>query len=241
MTSDNHFPPLPSSALLREDVIAYLVDLQANGWTIYSENDDFIIMKNEVEKLRIKPIQRGYRIEHESTVGRSLVGSSAYSLVQLKVALSQYLPTHRPTRTRIMEQEPASNFSKIAKLIGSSRVNAVHDPYLDDKGLSNLLTLVRLANSVSPDLRLITSERGAKRLNKQFVAAFFKELGCASGQIRTAPTQKPHRRFMLLSGGQALIMGMSLNDLEKDEAVNLENDELDRPLFETEWNSGQPW
>jgi hypothetical protein len=45
---------------------------------------------------------------------------------------------------------------------------------------------------------------------------------------------------MLLSGGQTLIIGMSLNELNKNEAVHLETDEHDRPWFDAEWTSSQP-
>jgi hypothetical protein len=240
MSADNPFPSLPISSLSKEEVVAYLTDLQAKGWTIYSDGNDFIIIKNDVEKLRIRPSGGGFRIEHESTIGRSLVGSNAFNLIQFKTALSRYLPTQSPAWTRTVEQQPASNFSRISRLIGSAHVEAVYDPYLDDKGLDNLLTLVRLANSVSPNLRLTTSEKGARRLTTPFVKAFFKELGCTSGEIRKTSSQKPHRRFMLLSGGQSLIMGMSLNDLDKNEAVRLESDSYDRTFFESDWVTGQP-
>jgi hypothetical protein len=45
---------------------------------------------------------------------------------------------------------------------------------------------------------------------------------------------------MLLSGGQSLILGMSLNDLDKDEAARIESDPEDRPFFEVEWSGASP-
>jgi hypothetical protein len=240
MSADNPFPSLPISSLSKEEVVSYLTDLQAKGWTIYSDGNDFIIIKNDVEKLRIRPFGGGFRIEHESIIGRSLVGSTAFNLIQFKTSLSKYLPTQSPTWTRTVEGQLASNFSRISRLIGSAHVEAVYDPYLDDKGLDNLLTLVGLANSVSPNLRLTTSKEGARRLTTPYVKAFFKGLGCISGEIRKTSSQKPHRRFMLLSGGQSLIMGMSLNDLDKDEAAHLESDSYDRTFFESDWVTGQP-
>ncbi len=240
MSTDNPFPPSPPQPFLsREEVIAYLVDMQAHGWTVYSESDSFILVIDEVQKLTIRPIERGFRIEHQSTVGRSLVGSNAFNLRQFQSALEWYIGNQRPTRIRTIEGKPASNFSRIANLIGSSRVEAVYDPYLDNKGIANLLTLVGLANSVIPGLRLITAITEPGRLSRNFVRDYFRELGCHSGEIRKTSSKKPHRRFMLLSGGQALIMGMSLNDLDKNEAVRLEDDQEDKPFFEIEWAAGQ--
>ncbi len=156
------------------------------------------------------------------------------------MALSQYLPNQSPARVRSVEQEPASNFSRLARLIGSSQIEAVYDPYLDDKGLGNLLILVRLANSASSSLRLITSRKEAERLSSSFITAFFTELGASSGEVRKTSSPRPHRRFMLLSRGRSLIMGMSLNDLNKNEAAHTETDVLDKAFFEAEWAASQP-
>jgi hypothetical protein len=244
MTAESPFPPKPEPSLTREDVVAYLIDLQAKGWTIYTYAENFIVELNETEQLDISPIGsqsvgKIYTVRVQSTVGPSSHVGTPSNMLQFKKAVSPFFENQSPTRARTVEGEPASNFSKIAKLIGPAQVVAVHDPYMDDKGLANLLTLVGLAQTAAPDLRLITSNKGAKGLTRNFVSAFFTQLGCSSGEIRKTSSRKPHRRFMLLSGGQSLIMGMSLNDLDKNEAVHLESDALDRPLFEKEWASSK--
>ena len=54
------------------------------------------------------------------------------------------------------------------------------------------------------------------------VNAWLAQLGI-NGEARIMPPGE-HRRFMLLSGGQSLILGMSLNAIHKNEAVRLEPD-----------------
>lgn len=230
------FPPIPESKLEREDVIGHLVVLNEMGWNVYADNESFIIVLNETDSIRISPVHEGYRIQLQTTlIERSLVAARASNMAQLRSALEQYLPQVAPSTIRTSRKEPATNYSKLANLIGHSCINAVYDPYLDDIGLNNLLTLGRLTNAVSSELRLLTSDKGAKRLNINFVKSFFVELGCDNCQIKVITSEKPHRRFILLSSGQSLIIGFSLNDLAKNEAAHLETDALDRRFFEAEW------
>jgi hypothetical protein len=45
---------------------------------------------------------------------------------------------------------------------------------------------------------------------------------------------------VLLAGGQSLILGPSLQELDKDEVVHDEADIEDRPLFDEEWDEAAP-
>ena len=56
-------------------------------------------------------------------------------------------------------------------------------------------------------------------------------------EIRKSTSKNPHRRFMLLSGGQTLILGLSINSLDKDEAAHLEANTVDRAFFDSEWGA----
>ncbi|MFT4917740.1 MAG: hypothetical protein ACI8RU_000353 [Zhongshania aliphaticivorans] len=44
-----------------------------------------------------------------------------------------------------------------------------------------------------------------------------------------------HRRFLLLAGGQSLILGHSLNAIDKNEAVRLEQGQQDKTFFDQMW------
>jgi len=68
------------------------------------------------------------------------------------------------------------------------------------------------------------------------VDQWFKERDIPSGEIRLMPDGE-HRRFMLLSGGQSLLLGMSLNAVAKNEAVRVEPDVTDAPFLDSVWSA----
>jgi hypothetical protein len=131
--------------------------------------------------------------------------------------------------------KPATNHVRLARLIRGAKVEAVYDPYLDDKGLTTLLTLVQLGGAVAPRLRLLTSDR--MTVNLDFVRKLFTELGCdkAKSEIRSVPDRGHQGRFILLTGGRAITLGMSLNGLNVNDDAHLRDDSEHRPLFESEW------
>jgi hypothetical protein len=239
MSTGNPFPPLPSSTpLSKEQVIGELTVLEKEGWEVFSVDPHFVIKVDDATTLWLLPHGETHcQIQPESTLGRKFVAHYARDLPELRHILRQFLGQARPTTTRLVAGQPASNVAWIQTLIGSAQVQAVHDPYLDDKGLDTLRILFRLGVHTIPNLRLIT-DRSSNRLTEAFAKAFLSEFGCQAGEVRRSAAANPHRRFMLLSGGQSLILGLSLNDINKDEAAHLENDLQDRPFFEQEWNAG---
>jgi hypothetical protein len=222
--------------------MAELTDRMAKGWVVHRDGNIFHVIIDETNKAVISPVPDGFKVAHLASVGRSYAtGGVASNLVQFRRALDNVLGSQTPTRTRTSEKDVASNYSRIARLIGAAKVEAAYDPYLNDNGLEALLLVVKLANSVGPSLRLLSSRKGAKSLTKLFVEGVFKELATA-GEVRVSHEKKPHARYLLLTGGQALKMGHSWNELHKNEFVNLEDDSLHRPHFEDVWaNESDPW
>jgi hypothetical protein len=53
--------------------------------------------------------------------------------------------------TRTRRGEPASNHGRLAKLIGTAKVEAIYDPFLDDKGLDAFRTIVRLSGATADE------------------------------------------------------------------------------------------
>ncbi len=205
----NPFPTYPSRSLSREDVINYLFRLKERGWEVYSQgNKIFIIRVDDSHNVMIQDLGNYFAVTKESFTGTGGLGvyGRAENMLQFEQAVAKCSPLlqSRPTKTRLEENEPASNYGRISMLIGSARIEAVHDPFLEEKGLANLLTMTKLGASVSSHVRLLTSVKVSKRINPLYVQSWFKELGC-SGDIRKSSATKPHRRFMLLSGGQSLI------------------------------------
>ncbi len=126
----------------------------------------------------------------------------------------------------------------ISGLVGASEIQAVFDPYLENRSLISLKDILSFGGSISNNVRLLSGEKMTQgrvpRLTKTVVQAWFAELGLTAGEVRAMPSNE-HRRFMLLSGCQSLILGMSLNSINKNEAVRLEPDNEDRPFFESVW------
>lgn len=241
MSTDNPFPAIPpSTPLSREELIRELLAVQQAGWEVFSSGEYFLIKLTDSERLSVLLHGAVCQIQPESTLDRKFVQSYARDMPELRATLARHLGPRPPNRTRFVAGQPASNLARIATLVGSAAIEAVHDPYLDDKGLDTLRTLFRLGVRTIPNLRLIKKDSSSNRLTEAFAKAFLSEFGCQTGEIRRSTAKNPHRRFMLLSGGQSLILGLSLNDLNKDEAAHLENDQVDRPFFEQEWNTSIP-
>jgi uncharacterized protein YjbI with pentapeptide repeats len=125
------------------------------------------------------------------------------------------------------------NLRKVIELLDSSSIEAIFDPYLEDNALKNLEKLCGFGATLSPSLRLLTSKKVEKRLTRTQVDEFFKKFS-NSGEIRQMRDSE-HRRFLLLSGGYALIIGCSLNDISKNEVAFMEFDCIDRDFFDAEW------
>ena len=138
-----------------------------------------------------------------------------------------------PSTIRLSKATPASNYSAVAGLVGAATVECIFDPYFDDKALANLTAFMNLGVRLSAKCRVLTSAKGAAKLSSSFVAAWRVETGSAA-EIRKIASSG-HRRFMLLSDDQTLILGLSLNALDKDEAAHLERETEDLAFFDTEW------
>jgi hypothetical protein len=225
--------------------VAYLTDLQARGIEVYEDRGSFVIPLSPTDELHLSAHTSGVcHIGHQSAKGPNAMAVAVENLHQLGEYVSGVLtrfkkgPGHQDTTVRLKLGEPASNHGRIAKLIGSSKVDAIYDPYLDDKGLDTFRTIVRLSGASAAGLRILTTDKGARRLSHSFANAVFTELG-QPGTVRKT-SDEAHRRFMLLSGGKSLILGMSLNSIDKNEAAHIEDDREDRPFFDSEWQKGRP-
>jgi hypothetical protein len=204
-------------------MIGELVELNRQGWDVFCEEPHFLIPLSDTETLVILHHGELCEIRLETSSSRRFTPLYAKSLAELRAILDHSLGQQRPTRARMVAGLPMSNIARVAGLIGGARIESVHDPFLDDKGLDTLRVLFHLHPGAPtvPNLRLITDLTCAgTRLTANFAKAFLLEFDCPAGELRRCAAAKPHRRFMLLSGGQSLILGASLNDLNKDEAAH---------------------
>jgi hypothetical protein len=88
-------------------------------------------------------------------------------------------------------------------------------------------------------LRLLSSvkmvESKPPRLTQSFVEAWILQVGLANCEIRIEATGTEHRRFMLLSDRQVLILPFSINAVAKNETAHVEESILDAEFFEVKW------
>lgn len=253
--SFNQFPTYPQPSLSREQVVSYLVPFRNQGWDIYQGNhsNEFIIKVTNRWNVVITYEDNqwvvfgglGWARSHpENLLGLDAAIKSAVQFVSLQDG--ETLDWHGAVRSvRLNLSEPATNVNKLVTLIGTSTIEAVFDAYLDNKGLANLLDLVSLGVQVSTSIRLLTSKnmvhppQGTPRLTASYLQMWLNQLGCTSPEVRYKAYRGHQRRFLLLGGGQSLIVGPSFNNLAVNEAVHLDPDTADRSFFDSEWQNAE--
>lgn len=256
MIENNLFPKRPSPHLKLEDIIGYLTECQLRGWSVFQDDEAkpifpkdqtqrFILWLNEHVWIRIhygngQCTLYVHRQLDEIGFGSPETLQGLDELVALGAKTYAQLDWPSSPKTgRLSQKTPATNYAVIAGLTGNSIVEAIFDPYLDDKALANLLTLINLGIRLLPACRILTSPKGAAKLSHTYISNWLMQTN-SQAQIRKISTPNPHRRFMLLSGGQSLIFGLSLNALGKDEAAHIESNVTDLTFFDAEWSVAIP-
>jgi len=253
MTTGSPFPKQPSPQLKLDEVVAYLCECQAKGWKVYKsdttdhrfpleQDERFVIRLSEHVWIRVhygngKCGIYVHRQADEIPIGWPETIQGLDQIVAYGVrSYAQIDWPSSPSAVRLSQEQPATNFVTLAGLIGNSTIEAIFDPYFDDKALANILTLFNLGIRISQTCRILTSSKGASKLTLGFISAWLAETKTNS-QLRKSTSPNPHRRFLLLSGGQSLILGLSLNSLAKDEAAHIESNVSDLSFFDAEWHS----
>jgi hypothetical protein len=251
MASTSPFPPYPHPRLGLQEVVDYLLHAKANGWCeVYqaSRPNEFVLVLGPHEEILIA-FEHGQCLIVSSYYGRARAAGKPRTLPELEDAIDQaaaycFKPwPAKMTTARLSDSTPAANKVTISRLLGSAEIQGVFDPYLDNQALATLLDIVSLGGSISNAVRLLSSTEMTQgripRLTKTFISSWFAERGITAGETRLMPKGE-HRRFMLLRGGQSLIVGMSLNAIAKNEAAHLERDDQDRAFFDSVWATATP-
>jgi hypothetical protein len=255
VSKTDSFPLLPKPRLTVDEVVSYLLGLKTDGHDVYRDSTHenvFYIALDELNRIWISVNATTgtcqVQLHHCETVIQFLDVSSS---IQLDTTVASFARRvlgnqwpHRPTSGRLSAATPATNFRTISQLIGSSKVEAVFDPYLENLSLETLIHIVSFGNGeVANGVRLLGSTHKTKgavpKLTKTGVDAWLTQLGI-HGEARVMIPNDQHRRFMLLSGGQSLILGHSLNAIHKNEAIHLESDAGDRVFFDSVWAVATP-
>jgi hypothetical protein len=253
MKDTNPFPEYVKSEpspLLRPRVVDYLLALNGQGYLIRSDADDFVLPLVDGE-IRIHPVEGLWRVSKTrkrvlSTYGDAATEQELDDL--LRTAFGGFTVwSSAPERGRLAADKPASNYRTIANLIGNGEIQAVFDTYLDNRGLEHLACILSFGSgSVATNIRLLGTTATLKagggkpaRFTKAGVDAWAAQLQIKA-DARYLPKENEHRRFLLLDDSRSLILGPSLNALNKNEAVSIEDDKEDRPFFNEKWERATP-
>lgn len=146
---------------------------------------------------------------------------------------------------RFDEGRPATNVGRFVSLLaGRGAIVAVFDPFLTNESLKNFASMATMRIRFGPTLQLMTSMQTTvtkKQLTVAYVQQFMTEVG-ATGEARYFPHafgDKQHRRFLLLSSNEVVVVGMSMNFFGHDETASVEPQFYARDLgfFDAEWAS----
>ncbi len=237
------FPTYQGADFGESEVESYLEAIASSGWQVYAdEKPGFYVIKVDEEKridIWFFTDFKEWTVESWNQ-GICLFGKGATSFQSFKglianamQCLGQALDSS-PRNFRLKQQSPVSNRIGLVKLSHGANVQCIFDPYFDDKAIASLSILVNLGLKLIPEVRILITEKVKKRIPKQFITEFETEYS-SKLNIRVCSSDKEHRRFLLLSSGETLILGCSLNSLDKNEAAHLESSPVDSDFFNEQW------
>jgi hypothetical protein len=250
MASD--FPRLPQASLSRDDVVNYLVEQRQRGYQVFQDSQhDHVLVLILTDTHRIKfVIGPGTCQIQGEKFGQLFELADVSTAIELRNAADGL--AHRvlgvawagsPKTARVAQDTPASNLASISGLIGRSAVQGIFDPYLENKSLAALIDILSFGKgSVANGVRVLSTNKTTSgqvpRLSKSGFEAWLAQLKI-TGELRLMSSSE-HRRFILLSGGQSLLLGQSLNSIHKNEAIRIEPDSQDRAFFDQVWAQAKP-
>lgn len=237
------FKKYPGARFEENDVVLYLEELLKNGWEVYqgAKAQHYIIELDENCTVNLGPAiakDKGWMIDSYKD-GSIQARKWATNMAALRAIVSEHAKKlgfeieKTPLRIRTTAATPLTNLQSIVTLAANVKVECIHDPYFDDKAISYLGSMVSLGLNVADTVRILSSKKVKNKLSSGVIDAFHQQTG-SNLDIRLMDSG--HRRFIMLSGGMAIILGWSLNNWNKDEAARLENGEQDFEIFNNHWD-----
>lgn len=240
------FKPYTSPKLSNDEVLFELEKIQKIGWDVYSleSPNQYLIDVSDGKKIYITFEGEEWGIKAE-TDGYHMFGRSCSSIESLRRIINEAARSVgidlriEPLKStiRIKKNEPASNKVKLVQLIGGRSIKCIYDPYFDTHALKTLLLLNKLGLKFHESLRCLTGSDKKKGIDPNFVEDFAREISTRV-KLKTMAS-KEHRRFLILNDNKVIIIGCSLNDLDKNEALLEEDSKDDIDFFESEWNAAE--
>jgi hypothetical protein len=241
------FQQYSGAAFTQAEVEAFLEDLANKGWRVYADGPvKYVIVVDDERLIKVEFFQPGKAWYVEAFCrGNIKFIESALAFHTLKKLVSDAAGSLDvdiqcgPKNVRLEENEPVSNRMGLAQLTHGAVVECIFDPFFDDKAIAVLNSLANLGLSLSAEVRVLTTSKGNSRLTAGMISGFKKEKN-RDLNIRLCESDKEHRRFFILSSGESLVIGCSLNSLDKNEAAHVENSPDDRSFFEERWKKSIP-
>jgi hypothetical protein len=241
------FPSYQGASFTKQDVEIFLLELSKQGCHVSYEQgiQETYYIQITPEKLieitwqlhekswsivaKVNGVPHFFQFAINFTVFKQLVSDAAE-------AIQASLETGT-TSVRLSDSKPATNKISIVSLSHGGSVTSIFDPYFEDKSIANLVILRNLGMCFASQVQVLTTSKTSKKLSKSFRCDFQNETSIQM-EIRTCAKNSEHRRFLLLSSGQSLVIGCSLNNIDKNEAAHLEPSTFDETFFNQEWISG---
>lgn len=211
------FPPYPGATFSEADVENYLGELSEKGWGVFKNRNEYIVVIDNEKKITtsFSPHDKEWRVDVSFIEGkRPLTLSPAVTFQQFQerfAKAAEYFDQHLeigPQNIRLREGTPVSNKTSIASLVRGNAVMSVFDPYFDDKSIATLVTLANLGMSLNGNVRILTTSKVKPRLSLPLINDFKAEKG-VNLEVRFCSSDKEHRRYLLLSSGESVVIGCS--------------------------------
>jgi hypothetical protein len=237
------FPLYSGASFGKSEVEVYLVELALIGWQTCASNKpaSYFIVVDEEKRIDIWFFNDFKEWNVESwNQGNCSFHKAATSFQSFKELVSVAMQSlgqvidSSPKSIRLKQLLPLSNKIRLVHLTRGTAVQCIFDPYFDDKAIASLSSLVNLGLKLIPEAQVLITDKAKKGLSELVITDFEREHG-SKLNIRICNSDKEHRCFLLLSSGESLVLGCSLNSLDKNEAARVENSHSDCDFFKHQW------
>lgn len=238
------FKEYSSNSLNREQVISELEKISNLGWEILQKKDkSYIINIDEHKEISIsEESEKWFIVSYLDGLPKfTIYSNSIQTLREHLITAGEKLETDLNIQKfnqsiRIRIDEPFTNKVKLLTLLGNSKISKIFDPYFDLKSLITLISLMKLGAEFDDKLDCLTTK--TLKVFDQTVIDDFNSEGKTNIEVKKCEN-KEHRRFLILNDNRVIIIGCSLNDINKNEVVTEEkNQDLkynDLVFFNEEW------
>jgi hypothetical protein len=227
--------------LTKEELIKYLSSWQQrgyrvlqgrpmikNGWSVEFGGDAWIGVCPDDN-----PTHKGYwKVGYSAGFLRGTCGTMEELQTKFE-ALAKQFGIHtksRPSQHHTSHEQPLTTWIKLNSMIGSSTIEAIYDPYLENKALANLLGLWQFGTRFSSSLRLLTTEKS--KPSKNWIDKFNTEMKLhAQCKVYTGSS---HPRLIFLDDKRCLTPDFSLSK-EQDGTINTAEYSPKIKLFNKLW------